>query len=84
MIALLSKAISLWFCVLGLAHAQVPGNVVRRTRIGPGMSDVEVRHSIGRALHDARIQSRDTVYSMNRTYFAKSWVGATLFQYDDG
>jgi hypothetical protein len=74
----------LWLAVLSaVVVARVPANAALRTRNSPGTSDADTLDSVGRALHLARLQSRDSKYSMNRTSLSKSWVGATLFQYGD-
>ncbi|KAJ5526918.1 hypothetical protein N7513_011077 [Penicillium frequentans] len=70
----------LWFSSsFGVATALAPGNGALRTRNAPGMTDGDTINTIGRALHKATLQSRNTVYSMNNTSLAKSWSGATLF-----
>lgn len=66
-----------------VATALAPGNGALRTRNAPGMTDGDTINTIGRALHKATLQSRNTVYSMNNTSLAKSWNGATLFRYGE-
>lgn len=72
----------LWLATLSvLVVAGVPANAALRTRNSPGKSDADTLDVVGRALQLARLQTRDSNYSMNRTSLAKSWVGATLFKY---
>jgi hypothetical protein len=74
------------FCLFpssGLANALAPGNAALRTRNAPGTTDGDTINTIGRALHKATLQSRDTKHSMNRTSLAKSWNGATLFLFGE-
>lgn len=67
----------------GVATAVAPENGVLRTRNAPGTTDGDTINTIGRALHKASLQSRNTVYSMNNTSLAKSWAGATLFLFGE-
>ncbi|KUL89772.1 hypothetical protein ZTR_00502 [Talaromyces verruculosus] len=72
----------LWLATLSvLVVAGVPANVAVRTRNSPGTSDADTLDVVGRALQLARLQTRDSKYSMNKTSLARSWVGATLFKY---
>jgi hypothetical protein len=72
----------LWLATLSaLVIARVPANAAVRTRNIPGTSDADTLDAVGRALQLARLQTRDSKYSINRTSLAKSWVGATLFKY---
>ncbi|KAE8552349.1 hypothetical protein EYB25_006243 [Talaromyces marneffei] len=72
----------LWLATFSVVVvARVPANAALRTRNIPGTSDADTLDIVERALHLARLQSRDSKYSMNRTSLAKSWVGATLFTY---
>ncbi|GAM33882.1 hypothetical protein TCE0_013r01102 [Talaromyces pinophilus] len=72
----------LWLATLSvLVVAGVPANAVVRTRNSPGTSDTDTLDVVGRALQLARLRTRDSKYSMNRTSLARSWVGATLFKY---
>ncbi|RAO67458.1 uncharacterized protein BHQ10_003470 [Talaromyces amestolkiae] len=74
--------ILLWLATLSvLVVARVPAYAALRTRNSPKVSDADTLDIVGRALQHARLQSRDSKYSMNRTSLAKSWVGTTLFKY---
>lgn len=75
-------SILLWLATLSvLVVARVPANAALRTRNSPGTNDADTLNTVGRALKHARLESRDSKYSMNRTSLAKSWVGTTLFKY---
>lgn len=57
-------------------------NVALRARNGPGMTDKDTFHALGRAFSKARLQSRDIAYQMNKTSIEKSWTNAVLYQGD--
>lgn len=82
MLVFLLTILLCWAPNLGLiAAAHDPGNVALQIRNRPGMTDADTLNAVKRALYGTRHQSRDTVYSMNRTFLSKSWKDASLFPY---
>ena len=78
------KSLLIWLATMSVVVvARVPTKSALRTRNVPGTSNADTLEAVGRALQLARLESRDDKFSMNKTSFAKTWVGATLFQYGD-
>ncbi|KAJ5103083.1 hypothetical protein N7532_003612 [Penicillium argentinense] len=75
--------LSCFLYLFGIIAALPPGEVALRTRNAPGKTDIDTINEFGRALHVARAQSNKSTHPMNKTSLAKSWSGATLFQYSD-
>ena len=67
----------LWSLAVTITAAVSTGSSVR-ARGSPNLD--EASDAVKRALSHS-VQPRDTVYRMNKTSLAKSWSGATLFQY---